>query len=301
VKKDPHTAVRQSAGGFSGRAAKQLNQAIEALNPAISQTDATEREILRDQPAFERFLLESADVVGAVATRPSDLTELVGNARGTLGALASRDTQLDDVLHRLPPTLRNVNTTLANVRGALPDIRPTVRALQPAAPELARFLRKPPVTSANLPVIRNLRKSLDGPGNGDLVGVLQQMPALESKAVPSLDSTTKTVKDAQPILHEALPYVPDLVAGIFNGYAGNASGSYDANGHFTRVSFQGSVFSTPNLLSLVPRPPSEQGLTGYRTGIFKRCPGAATQQGPDKSNPWLPLPGFPCSLEDSPR
>jgi len=302
VQQDLRTAVRQSASGFSGRAAKQLNGAIEALNPALSQTDATEREVLRDQPAFERFILESADVVGAVASRPQDLTELVGNARGTLGALASRDRQLDDVLHRLPPTLRNVNTTLANVRGALGDVRPTVRALQPAAPLVARLARRRlPINRGNLSVVKELERTLDAPGSGDLVGVLERMPPLESKAVPALDSATKTVTDALPIVREVLPYVPDVVAGVINGYGGSTSASYDANGHFTRVSFHGSVYSTPNLLSLTPKPPAQQGLTGYRTGVFRRCPGAGTQPAPDKSNPFIPLPGFPCALEDTPR
>src|SRR5204863_3291168 len=110
TQRDLRLTIRQSGRAFSGRAGRQLNSAIEALNPAISQTDATEREILRDQPAFERFLLESANVVGAVSSRPEDLSQLVGNARGTLEALASRDGELDSVLQRLPPTLRGANT-----------------------------------------------------------------------------------------------------------------------------------------------------------------------------------------------
>src|SRR5207237_8006038 len=94
VQADLRTATPGAGSAFSGPAGKELNAAIDALNPALSQTDATEREILRDQPAFERFILESADVVGAVASRPEDLRQLVGNARGTFDALASRDTQL---------------------------------------------------------------------------------------------------------------------------------------------------------------------------------------------------------------
>src|SRR5438034_2799255 len=65
TQRDLRTSIRGGAAALTGRAGHQLNAAIEALNPAISQTDATEREILRDQPAFERFLLESANVVGA--------------------------------------------------------------------------------------------------------------------------------------------------------------------------------------------------------------------------------------------
>ena len=302
TQRDLRTAIRLGGSGFAGPAGRQLNGAIEALNPGLSQTDATEREILRDEPALERFILESADVVGAVASRPEDLRQLVGNARGTMEALASRDTQLDSALRKLPPTLRAANTTLVNLRGAVSDVRPAIRALKPAAPLIAKFLVRPlPITPNNLPVINDLRRNIDGPGNGDLLGVLEQLPALERKAVPALESGKKTVADALPVVREVRPYVPDIVAGIFNGYGGVSSSPYDANGHYARIAFQGSVYSTPNLLSLVPRPRAQQGLTGYRTGVFKRCPGAATQPAPDKSNPFIPLPGFPCSPEDTLR
>ena len=63
-----------------------------------------------------------------------DIEDTRTEMSGTLEAIASRDSQLDNVLHQLPPTLRNVNSTLVNVRGAVGDIRPTIRALQPAAP-----------------------------------------------------------------------------------------------------------------------------------------------------------------------
>ena len=107
--------------------------------------------------------------------------------------------------------------------------------------------------------------------------------------------------DLLPRLPAVRSYAPHLVAGLFNGYGGTTAAPYDANGHYARISFQGSVFSTPNLGTLVPRPPAQQGLTGYRTGILQRCPGAATQPAPDQSNPFIPFAGFPCSKGDSAR
>lgn len=301
VQQDLKIATQGAGSAFSGPAGKQLNRAIVALNPALSQTDATEREILRDQPAFERFILESAAVVGAVASRPEDLKQLVGNARGTLDALASRDSDLDSLLQKVPPTLRSANTTLVNLRGAIADIRPTVRAAKPAAPLLAEFLQRlRPVTREGRPAIAKLRRTIDSPGEGDLLGVLRQVPPLESTAVPALQSALKTVNDALPIVREARPYVPDLIGGLFNGFGGSTSGYYDANGHYTRISFQGSVATAPNILSLVLKPLSQQGLAGFRERVTKRCPGAATQPAPDKSNPFAPS-GFPCSTEDTPR
>src|SRR5204862_5830267 len=125
--------------------------------------------------------------------------QLVGNARGTMEALASRDTQLDSLLQKLPPTLRAGNTTLVNLRGAISDVRPTIRAARPAAPLLAEFLRRlQPVTHEGRPAIAKLRATIDRPGNGDLLGVLKQVPPLEATSVPALVSTLKTVNDALP-------------------------------------------------------------------------------------------------------
>jgi hypothetical protein len=96
------------------------------------------------------------------------------------------------------------------------------------------------------------------------------------------------------------PYTPDLVGGLANGFGGTTAGYYDANGRYTRISFQSSAYSLTGIPSLIPLPQGTPGLTGYRKGLTHRCPGAATQPAPDKSNPWLI--GEPtCSPEESPR
>jgi hypothetical protein len=94
--------------------------------------------------------------------------------------------------------------------------------------------------------------------------------------------------------------VPDVVSGLTNGFGGTTSGYYDANGHYTRISFQGSVYSLNDVGSLVQLP-QINGLTGYRRGLTKRCPGAATQTAPDRSNPYIDRENFPCDREDDPQ
>src|SRR4051794_30710457 len=107
--RDLKLLVSGSAKGLRGRG-KQLGRAIETLDPALSQVTAVEQELLRDQETFTRFLLESADVVSAVAQRPKQLERLVGSAHATLGELATRDVALDSLLRRAPDTLRQANT-----------------------------------------------------------------------------------------------------------------------------------------------------------------------------------------------
>jgi phospholipid/cholesterol/gamma-HCH transport system substrate-binding protein len=283
--RDVKLLTRNGASALGGRG-RQLAGALTALNPALSQVDALERELLRDQGRFRRFLVESADVVSAVASRRPQLERLVGSAHATLGEVASRDAALDSLLRRLPGTLRQTNTTLVNLRGALGDVDPTLRVARPVARPLAHTLGllRPTVQDAR-PVVAKLRRTIDRRGKGDLIGVLRELPSLERSAVPAVDSATATVSDLLPIVTEARPYTPDAVAGLFNGFGGITGGYYDANGQYTRISFQSSAYSLESIASLLPIPPATPGVTGYSNGNTARCPGSAAQAAPDRSNP----------------
>jgi phospholipid/cholesterol/gamma-HCH transport system substrate-binding protein len=304
---DPRTIadlrrVVQGLGGAASHSAKAFNKAMYALNPALSQTAATAGEIVRDQGAFERFLVQSAAVVGAVASRSPDLERLVPAAGATLGAIANRTAALDETLRRFPPTLRQANTTLVNLRGAIGDLQPAVRDARPVAPLLNETLvRLRPVARSGLRVIPALRSLIDRPGREDLLGVVRTMPSLEQKAVPAFKSAVQTIKDAMPVVRHLRAYGPDLFGGQVAGYGGTAAIYYDANGHFTRISFQGSGYTLNNSGTLIPPPPHFGGLTGFRTHVDGRCPGAGAQAAPDHSNPWHPGGGFPCNPQDDPR
>src|SRR4051794_20316143 len=283
--RDVKLLTRNGASALSGRG-RPLARALTALNPALAQVDSLEHELLHDQGRFGRFLVESADVVSAVASRRPQLERLVASGRATLGEVASRDAQLDSLLRRVPGTLRRTNTTLVNLRGALGDVDPTLRVARPVARPLSRTMTlAQPVMREARPVVGRLRRTIDRRGSGDLVGLLRRLPALGQSAVPALDSTVATVTDLLPIVVEARPYAPDVVGGLFNGFGGTTGGYYDANGQYTRISFQSSAYSLENILSLVPIPSPPSGIANYQRGITARCPGAATQPAPDRSNP----------------
>jgi phospholipid/cholesterol/gamma-HCH transport system substrate-binding protein len=297
TQRDLKTLVGGGAQALRGRG-RRLGRAVEVLNPALSQIQTLERELLRDQGRFARFLVESADVVSAVASREPELVKLVSSGRATLDEIAARDSELDSLLGRLPDTLRTTNTGLVNTRAALADLRPTVRLARPVARPLADTLRLlRPVARDARPVVAQLRETVDRRGGRDLIGVLTTLPALERAATPALRSTVATVNDALPIVTELRPYTPDVVGGLMNGFGGTTGSYYDANGHYARISFQSNAYSLTGLGSLVPAPSGTPGLTGYRKGLVARCPGAATQPAPDRSNPWV-VPG--CDPGDSP-
>jgi phospholipid/cholesterol/gamma-HCH transport system substrate-binding protein len=311
TQRDLQALVRNAADAFADKpadratlaAARQANAGLEALNPAVTQFSLTARALMRDQADLERFIVRSAQVVEDVSERPEHLDPLVGNALGTVGALARESVALESSLRRLPPTLRKTNTTLVNLRGTLEDVRPLVHDARPAAPLLSDALDelRPLVRDAR-PVVRDARTTIAREGTGaDLLGVLRGLTRLSREAVPAFDSTVATVTDALPIVREVRPYVPDVVGGLFNGFGGTTAGYYDANGHYARISFQGSTVTLTGLGSLVPRPPDQQGLSGFRTKVARRCPGAGTQPADDGSNPFLATEDFPCDREDTPR
>jgi phospholipid/cholesterol/gamma-HCH transport system substrate-binding protein len=301
TQRDLQAFVRNAGDAFIS--AREANAGLEALNPALSQSAATFRALMRDQDDLERFIVRSAQVVEDVSSRPEHLDALVGNSLGAVGALARESDAFESAIGRLPPTLRKTNTTLVNLRATLRDVRPLVRDARPVAPLLSdAFDELRPLARDARPVVRTTRATIDRPGTrSDLLGVLRGLVGLSRAAVPAFESTVKTVEDALPVVREVRPYVPDLVGGLFNGFGGTTGGYYDANGHYTRISFQGSVVTLTGLGSLLPRPPEEQGLSGFRTKVTRRCPGAGTQPADDRSNPFLETADFPCDQEDTPR
>src|SRR3954447_22174120 len=294
--------TRAASGLITPKSEKQANDGLRALNPALSQSAATAREIVSDEPAFERFILESADVVSTVASRRSDLDQAVGNVAGTLDTLANRSDELDSTLVKLPDTLRAANTTLVNVRATLADLRPALRDAAPAAPLLSAALQRlSPLAQQAIPVVARVRRVVDRPqSNADLISVVRGFGPLSKVGVPAFKSLHDTLDDALPVVRELRPYTPDVMGGLVNGFGGTTTGYYDANGHYARIAFEGSPYSLNNLGSLAAPPSSSGGLTGYRKGITARCPGAATQPAADKSNPYVRATVH-CKPEDSPR
>lgn len=309
TQRELQTFVRRSADLFAeegdparSRAARQANAGLEALNPALSQSAATFRALTRDERELERLVLAGARAAGQAVSRPEHLDQLVGNALGATAALARESAALDSALVRLPPTLRRTNTTLVNLRSLLGDARPLIRDARPVAPLLSTtFERLRPLLREARPVVARTRRVIDRDGSrGDLIGVLRSLIGVSREAVPAFESTVATVEDALPIVREARPYTPDLVGGLINGFGGTTGGYYDANGHYARISFQGSAFTSTGVGSVPQRPPDGDPLFGYRLAD-KRCPGAGTQRLPDGSNPYLDRDGFPCDPEATPR
>jgi phospholipid/cholesterol/gamma-HCH transport system substrate-binding protein len=294
---DPPTrgGLEELVDGFSewyrGRE-KEANRSAHYLAPALGAFDRLTGEITRDSASFERFLVETADALGAIAERRRDLTELVGSTGATLRALSSDTESLSRALVELPPALRRGSGTLAALRPALGDLERLVRETDPASRELAPFLRRlGELADTTAPTVGELRLTLDNPGTGnDLHDALLEAPRLALLSSDALPRARRALRESEPIFSFARPYTPDLTAWMRS--FGGAMGTYDANGHYARVM---AVFDAFNFVvddpaggHLDPKAPAGRGQSPYLdTGNLRRCPGAGTRAPADGSAPFI--------------
>jgi phospholipid/cholesterol/gamma-HCH transport system substrate-binding protein len=274
-----------------GSTGPALNKGIIALDPALAQLQSMISEISGDNAAFDQFIVNGAGVVAAVSAHQQDLQQGLANAATTAQAIADERTALDGVLAQAPATLTHATRTLNNTDATLAAVQPDAQQLLPVAPRLARFFTGlAPVLHRAVPVLGQVQGLLPA-----LRSALVDLPGLQSAALPAFKAATGAISSSAHILEGSLPYVPDIILGNTNGFAGTAGGYYDANGDYARIAVVGGPFSVAGLGSLLPAP-----TFGYTQHNVSRCPGAATQVAADQSN-LVPQPStIPCTESQRP-
>lgn len=293
--------IEGQATVYSG-AEQEANKAYKFLAPGLDSTRRLLAELNSDQVAFEQFLVTGSRVLGAVAERRDDLSELTSNANQALGAIAAENASLDRTLAALPPAMRQANTTFVNLRATLDDLDPLVATTGRSTEDLAPFLRElRPVAQKAVPVVNDLGLVFNRDGaRNDLADALQALPGSRRAASDAVPRAVAAMDQTQDEIQILRPYTPDLL-GWLAGIS-QAGSYYDANGHFVRVQPAGSNLFTwddpadgdsggdAGTSDLIPIPPSQQ-LADYDdpefggTGPFERCPGGSTQAIP-LSNPF---------------
>jgi phospholipid/cholesterol/gamma-HCH transport system substrate-binding protein len=299
VRKGLSDFIKGNAAIYSGRG-PQANEAYKYFGPALNRAGALVGELNADQRLFERFIVSSSKLTTTIAGRGEELSSAIANANTAFDAIASQNVALDQTLRRLPPVLRQSNTTFVNLRAALDDLDPLVETAKPATRNLAPFLAElRPVLSKLIPVTRNLRLTVARPGEandaGELLAVLPTVQELASNAFPHSEAA---IAAFQPNLNFIRSYTPDLFNAV--GKLGQVAGYYDGNGHYVRA-----APSTQNLFAyeagtLKPITKGEQyDAFGSSTPVHRRCPGGATQNAPDGSNPYTNPPSSGSSVSPS--
>ncbi len=281
---DPKT--RKALQGFFKGQARQFkgagadaNQAFKYLNPALSTSSRLFKEVTRDQPTLDRFLVDSSALVSTLAERRDDLAGLIGNLNDTTRALGNQKSALAESIQRLPPFMRRANTTFVNLRAALNDVDPLVDASRPAARALSPFLTQARAFAADAkPTVRDLRVTVRRRGrNNDLIDLVNSVPPLADIAVESKQRNGKSrrgafpesvqaFKNGAPRIADSRPYTQDFL-GWLDDFS-TTGGGFDALGAYAR----GNISLAENLSGPV------------KSGQFRRCPGGAEEVAADGSN-----------------
>lgn len=318
---DPGT--RRAVKDFFEQSAKQLGANAEAanagyqyLNPALSTSSRLFRELNRDTPVLEAFLVDSARLVTTLADRRDDLAALVGNLNQTTAALGDEREALAESISRLPGFMRQANTTFVNLRSTLDTLDPLVAASEPVVskpgagndlqellPELQGF-----VADAR-PAVADLDRTLVHPGSfNDLRDLQETFPSLTAAALATQRRTvnpaavpfagnnrsvrgkprrvgrtrgafpeiTEATSDAAPLIAFGRPYTPELW-GWFDDFS--HPGGYDALGGINRADV---LFNEASLFHDNTAQLRQAGSPAFFQ--FKRCPGAAEAPARDRSN-----------------
>jgi phospholipid/cholesterol/gamma-HCH transport system substrate-binding protein len=276
--------VQGTAAQYVG-AGQPLGESIEYFAPAISATDHLFSQLVKDQPTFTSFLIETAKAVTTIGARKQQLSELIEHGNTTFQAIGSQQAALAAGLKELPRTLQQGNKTFAGVPATIAALTQLVETSKPATVPLTTLLQKlRPLVTTSTPVLANFNSAISKPGaNNDLTELLSALPALAKTLTTASPVSVTALQESVPITNFFGPYSPDLAATLRT--FGQAASYYDANGHYARISPVLPDFKLSGSNNLSPTT-AAAALEGLKSGQIRRCPGAATQPAADGSSPF---------------
>jgi phospholipid/cholesterol/gamma-HCH transport system substrate-binding protein len=313
---------------------EQANRGYKYLNPFLSTSRRVFEELTYDDRAFERLIVDTSRLSGALAQRSPDISQLVHNLNVMMGAIGRQREALSAAIAGLPDFMRRFNTTAVNLRATLDDLDPLVDASKPAAVRLRPFFAEFRAAAADaVPTVRDLQTIIKRkrPDN-DLVELTKLQVPLSEIAVGPVQANGEERRGAFPeavaSLEDSLPqleffraYTPELV-GWFNDFGG--SGVFDANGGIGRFSVLLNAF-TPTLPGNVPNPiptppgldldgpagplpplggnapiPPDEFFAQFDLDNLERCPGANERNPGDGSTPFTDNGTLDCDPSQVP-
>ncbi len=290
--------IQGSAEQYVG-ASRGLAGSVEYVGPALTATNHFFDELVRDQPVFTSFLVETAKAVTTIGARAEPLSDLIGNTDKTFEAIGSEQAALAQGLKQLPVTLHQGNRTFAELPATFGVLETFVNESKPTTKSLTTLLeRLRPLLTTATPVVGNFHRAFSRPGpNNDLTDLVRALPALATALTTSSPATVTAEKESVPITAFLGPYSPDL-EGTLRTF-GQTSAYYDANGHYVRGNLVLPDFKVGANNALTPATP-QQALEGLKTGQLRRCPGAATQPAADGSAPFVDGEMLTCDPTETP-
>jgi phospholipid/cholesterol/gamma-HCH transport system substrate-binding protein len=278
---------------------KNLGTSVEYFAPALTATNHFFSELVRDQPIFTSFLVETAKAVTTIGARQESLADLIENQNKTFQATASEQSELASGLKKLPGTLQQGNKTFAELPSTFAALSELVKESRPTTKSLTTLLeRLRPLLTTATPVVGNFSEAFSRPGpDNDLTDLVRALPALAKQLTTDSPISVTALKESVPITAVFGPYTPDL-AGTLRTF-GAGAGYYDADGHYVHVNGVFPDFKLGENDTLKPASPTT-ALEGLLSGQLRRCPGAATQPAADGSSPFTDGELLSCDPSETP-
>ena len=282
--------IRGEGASLDGRGV-DANRMLEYLAPGLVSTSNVTAELARDEPAFDGLVVEGAQALQALASRTTQLADLVAKTNTTTAAIAGQSQSLEEALRLLPGTLARSTSTFAGLHATLDTLDPLVAKSKTAVRRLTPFavaLRS--LIPVAIPAVAGLNGLI---GVGGLTTLASQTPALARIAAKAFPRLIQELNDSQAQLDYLREYTPDVVGALTN--VGQSSAYYDANGHYVRAQPMFAAFALNGANQLTSKFPSQR-YEGLQV-VHGRCPGAAVQPTPDGSAPYA-VPG--CNPSSTP-
>ncbi len=299
--------TRKGLQGFIQGTAEQYVGQSRALGESTELFPAFETatghffsELVREQPIFTSFLVETAKAVTTIGARKDQLADLIENQNKTFEAIGSVQSKLAKGLKRLPVTLRQGNKTFAELPSSLTALTKLVQASRPTTKPLTKLLeRLRPLLTTATPVVHNFSQAFSRPGaDNDLTDLVRALPALASQLETTSPASVTALKESVPITAFFGPYAPDL-AGTLRSF-GQTSAYYDADGHYVRATPVLPDFKLGENNNLTPAASPQAALEGLKTGQLRRCPGSGTTPAADGSSPFVDGELLDCDPSEIP-
>ena len=265
--------IQGEATSIDGKSA-QASKTLQYLAPGLASTSNVTAELDRNEPAFDGLLIQGAQAMEALASRSSQLEDLITQASTATGAIARQSQALEQALVLFPGTLNRATNTFAGLRTTLDALDPLVAKSKPAVRRLEPFAGQPPSLHPGtaIPTVTALSDLIHNPaGTGDLTTLLNDTPELARLAGTAFPDLVTAMNDSQTQLDTLREYTPDVVAALSD--VGQASGYYDANGHYVRVQPTFFAFGTDSRASSPhDRRPSAMTASRSRTTVAPVAP-----------------------------
>jgi phospholipid/cholesterol/gamma-HCH transport system substrate-binding protein len=248
--------------------AEALNQALRYGGPAGRDTALVNEALLGENPHdLSALIAAQRSVFTKLASRETELQDLVTNFNVFAGALAAESGNLSETIAELAPTVEEARPALASLSDALPPFRALAIELEPSLAQL------PATIDAAEPWLDQARSLISEPELGGLARLLKQAtPPLAEVTVASRSLFDETGSFSRCVSQNLLPtgdIVIDNNDGAYpfgSGASGYPSGisnyqeflstlvnqagagqGFDGNGSYVRINAGGGdvLTSTP--------------------------------------------------------